>query len=73
MSSDILTWLFEQLLLIEGLVLGVTLVALLLRRRYLLNRPCCVVHSKPDPGAQATPWRRVANRPDAARRLHLVR
>jgi hypothetical protein len=73
MSSDIMTWLLEQLLLLEGLVLGVTLVVLLLRRRYLLNRPCCVVHRKPDLGAQARPWRRVADRPDAARRLHLVR
>lgn len=36
--SDILRMLFDQLLLVEGLVLAVLLVIMLLRERYLLNR-----------------------------------
>ncbi|MBI3546626.1 MAG: hypothetical protein HY081_08560 [Gammaproteobacteria bacterium] len=38
MSGDILRMLFDQLLLIEGLVLAILLSIMLLRERYLLNR-----------------------------------
>jgi len=55
MSGDILRMLFDQLLLIEGLVLAILLSIMLLRERYLLNRRRREIGVEPSQEPSPTP------------------
>lgn len=74
MSGEILTTLFDQLFLIEGLLLGVTFGVLLLRHRYMLN--CRRRKASGERGLEAPPapeTRALGSSPELARRLYRVR
>ena len=73
MSSEILTMLSDQLLLIEGAALSVALGAMLWRRRYLLNRRCRKVDRGRDLGTRAASVVRMLSRPEPACYLRRVR
>ena len=73
MSGEILKMLFEQLLLVEGLLLGVTLGVLLWRHRYLLNRHRRETGHERGLDTPPASGMRAPNRPELARRLYRVR
>ncbi len=73
MNSELLVMLYEQLLLVEGLLLGMALGALLWRHNYLLNRRRRETGHERGLEARPALGARAPDSPELGRRLCRVR